>query len=448
MKILIQGGRILHPADGTEQPADVAIADGRIVALGAAPADFVPERTLDARGCLVLPGLVDLSARMREPGQEHARMLETEMAAAVAGGVTSLVCPPDTDPILDEQGLGEMLKFRSGRLHQARLYPLGALTRGLKGEVLTEMVELSESGCVGFSQAEVPIVDTQVLLRALQYAATFGYTVWLRPQDAWLGGGVAASGALSMRMGLSGVPVVAETIALMTLFELMRATGARVHLCRLSSAAGVELVRAAKASGLPVTCDVSINSLHLTDVDMGYFDSRTRLQPPLRQQADRAALRAALADGTIDALVSNHTPVTEDEKALPFAEAEPGATGIELLLPLALQWAREEGVPLATALATVTTRPAAVLGRALGAEADSAGRLAVGGTADLCLWDPQDHWQVSGATLRSQSSYTPFGGHEMQGRVRATLVGGQVVHELPSAADAPACGCACQCGVA
>jgi dihydroorotase len=356
-------------------------------------------------------------------------MLESEMAAAVAGGVTSVVCPPDTDPVLDEPGLVEMLKMRAEKLHCARLFPLGALTRGLRGEVLTEMVQLTEAGCVGFGQAEVALSNTQVLQRALQYASTFGYAVWLRPQELHLGKGVAASGPLATRMGLSGVPVAAETIALHTIFELMRGTGARVHLCRISSAAGVELVRRAKAEGLPVTCDVSINSLHLTDLDIGHFDSRARLSPPLRQQRDRDALRAGLADGTIDALVSDHTPVDEDAKTLPFAEAEPGATGLELLLSLALKWERDTGVGLARALAVLTCEPARVLGAALGTLQASAGRLVVGGVADLCVFDPAMDWQVLDSTLRSQGKHTPFGGYELPGRVRCTVVGGHVACE-------------------
>src|SRR3989338_2105789 len=222
MKILIQNGRVIDPASGLDKVCDVAIAAGRIVGIGRVLPDFAPHRSINATGCLVLPGLVDLAARLREPGHEHEGMLESEMAAAVAGGVTSLVCPPDTDPVLDEPGLVEMLKFRAEKLHQSRLFPLGALTRGLKGEELTEMAELTESGCIGFGQAEVPIVNVQVLQRALQYAATFGYTVWLRPQDFWLGKGVAASGPLATRMGLAGIPVMAETIALHTLFDLLR----------------------------------------------------------------------------------------------------------------------------------------------------------------------------------------------------------------------------------
>jgi dihydroorotase len=428
MKILIKGGRIIDPATQKNTVANLAIADGKILAIGDVPDDFSPDSTIDAAGCIVMPGLVDLAVRLREPGHEHEGMLASEMAAAVAGGVTSVVCPPDTEPVLDEAGLVEMLRYRAERLHQARVFPLGALTRGLKGEVLTEMLELTEAGCVGFSQAEVPLANTQVMQRALQYASTFGFSVWLRPQELHLGKGVAASGPLATRMGLSGIPVAAETIALHTIFELVRATGARVHLCRLSSAAGVALVRQAKAEGLPVTCDVSINSLHLTDVDIGYFDSRMRLNPPLRQQRDRDALRAGLADGSIDALVSDHTPVGEDEKALPFAESEPGATGLELLLSLACKWAKDSGIAWERALAVVTSQPASVLGAALGPLAQSSGRLMVGGVADICVFDPEATWTVTPAALRSQGQHTPFGGYELPGQVRATLVGGHLAY--------------------
>jgi dihydroorotase len=429
MKILIRGGRVIDPASNFDEIGDVAIAAGRVIGVRQVPEGFSPNRVIDAGGCIVAPGLVDLAARLREPGHEHEGMLESEMAAAVAGGVTSLVCPPDTDPVLDEPGLVDMLKFRAEKLHQARVFPLGALTRGLAGEVLTEMAELTESGCVGFSQAEVPLQNTQVLQRALQYASTFGYTVWLRPQDYYLGKGVAASGALATRLGLSGVPVAAETIALHTIFDLVRATGARVHVCRISSAAGVALVRQAKDEGLPVTCAISINSLHLTDIDIGYFDSRMRLAPPLRQQRDRDALREGLADGTIDALVSDHTPVDEDAKTLPFAEAEPGATGLELLLSLALKWGQESGVGLVRALAVLTSDPARVLGGALGTLQASAGQLVDGGVADVCIFDPQADWTVTRGALRSQGRHTPFEGYELPGQVRCTIVGGQLAFE-------------------
>lgn len=429
MKLLIKNGRLIDPASGLDQTGDIAIAAGRIVSIGSVNADFHASRTIDARGLVVAPGLVDLAARLREPGHEHEGMLESEMAAAVAGGVTSLVCPPDTDPPLDEPGLVEMLKFRARNLNHAHLYPLGALTRGLAGEAITEMAELTEAGCVGFSQADAPLTDTLVLQRSMQYAATFGYTVWLRPQDAHLGKGVAASGALATRLGLSGVPVIAETIALHVIFELMRVTGARVHLCRLSSAAGIALVRQAKDEGLPVTCDVSANHLHLTDIDIGYFNAAMRLTPPLRQQRDRDAIRAGLADGTVDALVSDHTPVDEDNKNLPFAEAEPGSTGLELLLSLALKWGDEQGLPLVKTLARLTCDPVRVLGESLGSLGSSAGRLVQGGVADLCLFDPAVRWTVEPAKFRSQGRHSPFSGYELPGRVAATIVAGQVAFE-------------------
>jgi dihydroorotase len=433
MKILIRKGRLIDPASGLDRPGDLAIAGDRIIAAGTVSADFEPDRTIDAAGLVVAPGLVDLAARLGEPGHEHEGMLESELAAAAAGGVTSLVCPPDTDPPLDEPGLVDMLKFRARKLSRCRVFPLGALTRGLAGETLTEMVELTEAGCVGFSQADTPVRNTLTLMRAMQYAATNNHTVWLRAQDPWLGGGVAASGAVATRLGLSGVPVAAETVALHTIFDLMRATGTRVHLCRLSSAAGVALLRAAKAEGLPVTADVSINSLHLTDMDIGFFNPAMRLSPPLRQQRDRDALRAALADGTIDALVSDHTPVDEDAKNLPFAEAQPGATGLELLLNLALKWGEEHELGLAHTLARITSDPVRVLGPAIGSLASSAGRLTEGGVADVCVFDPSARSRLSAATLKSQGRHSPFAfeasGFELLGRVAATLVAGTVAYD-------------------
>jgi dihydroorotase len=438
MKLLLQGGRVLCPATGRDEVADLAIASERIVAIGREIGDFIPERTLNVRGCVVAPGLIDLCARLREPGHEHEGLLESELQAAAAGGVTSLVCPPDTEPVLDEPGLVEMLKHRARRFSRCRLFPLGALTRGLQGQVLTEMVELTEAGCVGFGQADVPITDTLVLLRAMQYAASFGYGVWLRPMDPWLGKGVAAQGEVATRLGLSGIPAAAETVALHTVFELMRATGARVHLSRLSSASGVALLRAAKAEGLPVTADVSIHSLHFTDADIGFFNAAMRLTPPLRQGADRRALRAALADGTLDAVVSDHTPVASDEKQLPFAEAEPGASALELLLSATLRWGEDEGLGLAASLSRLTQGPAAVLGSALGSLGASAGRLVTGGVADICVFDPEERWALQPGALRSHSQHSPFGfvhsGFELKGRVRATLVAGGLAFDAAASA--------------
>jgi dihydroorotase len=418
VRILIRGGRVVDPASGSDAPGDVFIADGAIAASGGKP-----DRVIEARGLVVAPGLIDLAARLREPGLEYKATLESEMEAAVAGGVTSLACPPDTDPPLDEPGLVDMLRRRASALARARLYPVGALTVKLAGARLTEMSELARAGCVAFSQANAPLADTQMLWRALQYAATFGFGVWLRAQDPWLAkGGVAHDGEVATRLGLAGVPAFAETTALATLIELVRATATRLHVCRLSTAAAVAMVRAAKAERLPLTCDVGIHHVHLSDMDLGYFDAHCRLDPPLRTSRDREALAAGLADGTIDCAVSDHTPVDEDHKQLPFDEAEPGATGLELLLPLALKWGRERKLGLAATLARVTSEPARVLGV-------PAGRIAPGAPADLVLFDPEAPFRVAPQALKSQGKNSPFLGYELTGRVRATLVAGSVVYE-------------------
>ncbi len=423
MKIHIKGGRLVDPATGTDSLRDVFVAAGKIQALGAAPAGFHANRVIDATGLVVCPGLVDLSARLREPGYEYKATLESEMAAAVAGGVTSLVCPPDTDPPLDEPGLVEMLKHRARSLNQAHVFPLGALTQGLKGERLTEMAELLDAGCVAFSQADAPLNDNQVLLRAMQYASTFGYPVWLRPHDATLGrDGFAHDGQVATRLGLAPIPAIAETVALSTILLLVRETGARVHLCRLSTADGVDMIRQAKALGINVTCDVSANQVHLSEMDIGYFDSNCHLVPPLRSVRDREALRRGIEDGTVDAICSDHTPVDDDAKQLPFGESEPGATGLELLLPLTLRWGEEAKLPLATVLAKITSQPARILGI-------RAGAIAEGENADLCVFDPHERWKLEPARLKSQGHNTPFAGYEMHGKVRYTLVEGHIVHE-------------------
>ncbi|MDZ4201648.1 MAG: dihydroorotase [Gallionella sp.] len=423
MNIHIKGGRLIDPKNKLDAQQDVYIAAGKIVAIGNAPAGFVAETVIEAGGLIVAPGLVDLAARLREPGYEYMATLESEMAAAVAGGVTSLACPPDTDPPLDEPGLVEMLKHKARNLHQAKVYPVGALTAGLHGKELTEMSELVDAGCVAFSQADAPLTDTRVLMRAMQYAATFDFPVWLRPQDSFLArDGVAHDGEVATRCGLPAIPVSAETIALATMLTLARDTGVRLHICRISSAAGVEMIRAAKREGLNVTCDVSINHSHLSDMDIGFFDPNCRLIPPLRSLRDRAALRAGLADGTIDAICSNHAPVDEDAKQLPFAEAEAGATGLELLLPLVLKWAQQENISLSDALDKATAQPARILGL-------DVGHLSLGAAADLCVFDPEAYWKVAPAALKSQGKNTPFTSYEMQGKVRYTLVDGQVIYQ-------------------
>lgn len=425
MRLLISGGRVIDPKQGLDAQMDVAVAAGRVVAVGPAeslPKDFNPQLVVDARNRWVMPGLVDLSARLREPGHEYMATLESEIDAALAGGVTSLVCPPDTDPILDEPGLVEMLKFKAQQLNLARVYPLGALTTGLKGQEITEMAELSEAGCIGFSQAESPVYDTRVLLRAMQYAKSFGLTVYLRPIEPHLSkGGVAHAGAYASRMGLTGVPVISETISLQRHFELVRATGVKLHVCRISSAKGVDMIRQAKSEGLPVTCDVAVHHLHLTDLDIGFFDPRAHLIPPLREQRDMDALRAGLIDGTIDAICSDHTPVDDDAKLLPFAESEAGATGLELLLSLTVKWACKAGIEPSRIVQWLSLAPAQITGI-------QAGHIVPGMPADLVVFDPECEWVVSPSTLVSQGKHTPFSGFPLIGKVTVTVVSGQVAY--------------------
>jgi dihydroorotase len=425
MKVLIKGGRVVDPASGRDAVGDVLIEDARIVALDAQAQDAGADRVIDAKDLVVAPGLIDICARLREPGYEYKATLESEMDAAVAGGVTSLACPPDTDPPLDEPGLVEMLRRRAKTLSRARVYPIGALTVKLAGEKLTEMAELSESGCVAFTQANVPLDDTQVLWRALQYAGTFGFPVWLRAEDLSLArDGVAHDGEVATRLGLPGIPAFAETIALGKLLQLVRATGTSLHVCRISTAGAVEMIRAAKAEKLPVTCDVGIHHVHLSDMDIGFFDSHCHLVPPLRSPRDRDALRAGLADGTIDVICSDHTPVDEDAKQMPFSESEVGATGLELLLPLTLKWAAETKLPLARALAKVTSEAARILGV-------RSGRIEPGAPADLAIIDLKAPFRVVPEALKSQGKNTPFIGYELEGRARHTLVAGNVVFSNP-----------------
>lgn len=423
MNILITQGRLMDASQQLDQVQDLYISAGKIVGIGEAPTGFKPDQTLDAQGKWVLPGLVDLCARLREPGSEYKATLLSELRAAMAGGVTSLACPPDTDPVLDEPGLVEMLKHRAKSQALAHVYPLGAVTRQLEGQLLTEMYALTAAGCVGFSQADAAIVDTQVLWRAFEYAATFGYTLFMRPEDPYLAkNGVAHDGEVASRLGLKGIPAAAESIALQTMLRIAQATGAKLHIARVSTAESVELIRQAKQAGMTVTADVSIQHLHLTDMDIGFFNSMVHLKPPVRTQRDRDALRAGLLDGTLDAICSDHTPVDDDAKALPFAESHPGASALELLLPLALKWSAQAKLSPLQALAKVTQIPARILGV-------SAGTLQTGATADVVIYDPEMEWRVDGRALLSQGKNTPFVNHSLSGKVTATITQGNLVFQ-------------------
>jgi dihydroorotase len=410
MKIAIQNGRVVDPKNRIDQTADVFVAAGKIVGVGVRPADFRADCEINATGLVVAPGLIDLCAR---PGH-----LATELSAAVASGVSTLVCPPDLNPPLDEPELVERLMQEAASLKLARLLPLGALTQNLDGERLSEMAGLAAAGCVAFSQGKRPVLDTQALLRAFEYAATFGFAIWMQPQDFYLSrNGFAHDGEVASRLGLTGIPVSAETVAIATFLTLAADTGVRLHLRRISSATGMRMVEKAQAEGVTVTCDVGIHHLHLSEHDIGFFNTLARFDPPLRSTQDCHALRQGAARG-IAAICSDHTPLSHDDKLLPFGEAKPGATGLELLLPLTLQWGRETDLPLVDALAPLTSVPAAILGR------DDLGSLSIGATADLCLFAPDEIWQVTPQTLSSASKHTPFAGRELVGKTQITLIGG------------------------
>ena len=423
MKIHIKNGHLIDPKNKLDAKLDVFITSGKVVGIGKAPADFTANQTIDATGLMVTPGFVDLSARLREPGAQYKASLKSELQAAAAGGITSLACSPDTTPVLDEPGLVEMLKHRAKLLNLAHVYPLGALTQQLQGKLLTEMHALTEAGCVGFSQADAAVTDTQVLWRAFEYAATFGYTLFLRAEDFYLAqNGVAHDGEVASRLGLKGIPAAAEGLAIASILRIAQETNTKIHLCRISTAEGVALIRSAKKQGVQVTADVSAQHCHLSEHDIAYFNAHANLKPPLRSTRDKSALCQGLKDGTLDAICSDHTPVDDDAKLLPFAEAEAGATGLELLLPLTLKWAAENKVSIAEAIAKISHQPASILGI-------TGGDLSLDANADVAIFNPTTEWKVDAKQLKSQGKNTPFLGVSLLGKVQYTLLNGQISYQ-------------------
>lgn len=421
----IRGGRLLDPVEGGERVADLYIADGRITAVGTPPDGFRAERVMDAGGLVVCPGLVDLAVHLREPGAEHKATIASEAGAAAAGGITRVLASPATDPVTDTPAVVELVTRRARQAQRTRVMPLGALTCGLAGERLSEMAALKDAGCVAMSDGGRPVRNTLVLRRAMEYAATHDLPVFLTPMDPYLSEGARMhEGWVSARLGLPGIPVAAETAALARYLALVEETGARTHFGRLSSARGVAMVARARAEGLPVTADVAAHQLFLTEMDVSGFDSRCHVSPPLRGHADREALRAAVADGTIQAICSDHQPHEPDAKEVTFVASEPGISGLDSLLALTLRLVDEGLLDLPRALALVTTGPAEILGL-------DCGRLAPGRPADLCLYAADEPWRLQAETLCSRGANTPFLGWEFTGRVRATLLGGRLIHGDP-----------------
>lgn len=421
MRIHIRNGHLVDPAHKVDAREDLFIAEGKVVGVGAAPAGFTAEQTIDASELVICPGLVDLSAHLREPGQEYKATIASETRAAASGGITTLCCPPNTDPVIDTPAVVDLIHHRAQASGLARVVTLGALTEGLDGTHLSNMASLKEAGCVGVSNARQPVASSLVMRRAMEYAATFGLTVFIHPDDTALSaGGCVHEGPVSTRLGLPGIPEAAETVAVARDLALVEQTGVRAHFCRLSTARAVRMIARARYEGLPVSADVAAHQLHLIDVDAGDFNSQCHVLPPLRTQRDQAGLLQGISEGSLDALTSDHQPHEADAKLRPFSETEPGISSLETLLPLTLRLVERNLVSLSNAIALLTHRPAGVLGL-------SAGHLGMGSQADVCIFDPNAYWEVNDRTLISRGHNTPFHGWELKGQVRYTLFRGQVV---------------------
>jgi dihydroorotase len=423
-RLSIQQGRVIDPATGLDQIIDLHLNGGRIVAIGAMPDGFEPQRIIDATGLVVCPGLVDLCARLREPGLEHKGTIESETRAAVAGGITTLCCPPDTSPVIDTPAVAQLIRRRAKTRGQARVLPVGALTKGLAGLQISEMAALKEAGCPAVGNADHTISNTRVKRRALEYAATFDLTSFLHPADHDLSeGGLVHEGRVSTQLGLPGIPEAAETVAVARDLALAEQTGARVHFRGLSTARATEMLAEARSRGIAASADVSAHQLFLTEDDLYGFNANAHVIPPLRTERDRDALRAAVASGAISAICSDHRPHEPDAKLAPFPQTRPGISALETLLSLVLELVADGVMDLSSALARVTCNPAEILNRT------TLGRIDVGARADLCLFDPNARWHPTPERWLSQGQNTPFFGRELHGRVVYTLSNGRLVYE-------------------
>jgi len=422
MRLHIHNGRLIDSADGIDEVRDLFIDKGRIVDPGEAGADFCADEVIDATGMIICPGLVDLQARLREPGEEHKATMESELNAAVSTGVTSICVPPDTNPVIDTPAMVHMMRQRGRRINRARVYPLGALTLGLEGERLTDMAALRDAGCTAVSNADNIVDNTLVMRRAMQYASTFDLTVFLTALDPWLkGNGCVHEGEVSTRLGLPVIPEAAEIVALARELALIETTGARGHITQLSCGRSVAKIKDARERGLPVTAGVSAHHLHLSELDIGEFDTRCHVIPPLRSIRDREALKEGLAEDIIDVICSDHQPHGFDAKLAPFSESAPGIAGLETLLSLTLKLVSESILSLPQALSKVTANPARILGI-------DVGYLGTGAPADICIFDPGEIWTVDTVEMKSRGTNTPFDGQSLPGVVYWTLVAGQVTY--------------------
>jgi dihydroorotase len=424
-RTLFVNAHLVDPSTGLDETGDLLVEDGVIAASGvdlATPEGDV--ETVDCAGHLLCPGLIDMRVFTGEPGNEHRETLASASEAAAAGGVTTVICMPNTDPVIDDVALVDFLERRARDTAIVNVHPMAALTKGLKGLQMTEIALLSEAGAVAFTDAICSVMNSQVMRRALSYARDFDCLVVQHVEDpALAGSGVMNEGEVATRLGLSGIPTAAETIVLDRDIRLVELTGARYHAAQISCRASLEVIRAAKARGLPVTCGVSVNNLALNENDIGSYRTFFKVSPPLRSETDRMAMVEGVADGTIDVIVSGHDPQDVETKRHPFAEAAYGAVGLETLLAACLNLVHDGQVALPRLLAAMTAAPAGILGL-------EAGRLAVGAPADLILVDTGMPWVLRIDELKSKSKNTPFEDRRMQGRVLRTLVAGRTVYRL------------------
>jgi len=423
MRIAILNGRVIDPAQNIDKVTNVYLSRGRVLAIGdELPEGYSVDQEIDAENKWVLPGLVDLQARLGEPGSYYAGSIASETKAAVAGGITSICCPPDTSPINDTQAVTELLQRRARQAATAFVMPIGALTQGLNGELLSNTFSLKQAGCVALSQANQPIQNSLTLKNALEYISTQDIPVMLRCEDQQLkNNGTAHSGPVSSRLGLPEISPSAETTALARDLILAEEAGVKVHFSQISCARSVEMIAEAKKRGLPVTCDVAIHQLMLSEMDTMTFNSLFRVSPPLRSMKDKEALIAGVRSGVIDAIVSDHTPLGRDEKLLPFGESATGISGFETLLALLIKLVQENQVDLITAVRAVTHSPAQVIGC-------NTGSLEEGNSADICIVDPEAIWTLDPKQMISAGKNTPFSGWEFVGQVEQTFFQGRPVY--------------------
>jgi dihydroorotase len=422
-RIKLTGGHLLDPHNSVDAPLDLYVADGRVISVGTMPDGFSADLEIDATGLCVIPGLVDLCARLREPGEEFKATIDSECRAAAAAGITTLCCPPDTSPVIDTPAVIEMILHRAQRVGAARVVGLGALTRNLDGEHLSEMHALKQAGCIGVSNARAPLASTLIQRRAFEYAATFDLTVFLHANDLALSAnGCMHEGQVSTRLGLPGIPEAAETVAVARDLALIQQTGVRAHFGRLTTQRAVRMVARARFEGALVTADVAIHNLYFSEMDVLEFDPNYHFIPPLRTQQDRDGLREGLRSGIVSAICSDHQPHEPDAKLRQFPATEPGASGLDALLPLTLKLAAEDHLPLADAIARVTCGPARILNLPYG-------ELSVGRPADICVFAAGENWRLDAASMNSQGKNTPFRGWELPGRVHYTLRDGNIIYK-------------------